>query len=165
MIPSRPNNSKTRYSVHCSAKSPLKSKAQLASQCKPYNLDHEPLDLVLQAPDLVHQVAGLVGGDAGSDDGSADAAGSAQGGLGGDVDVGDVLVLAEQRQVQEDGEGRGVGGEDDDLGDAAVERLGGLVGTLLQLLVVRCLLDDVEDLLAESCVGRGPGWRRCQEKY
>ena len=59
--------------------------------------------------------------------------------------------------MQEDGEGRGVGGEDDDLGDAAVERLGGLVGSLLQLLVVRRLLDDVEDLLAESCVGRGPG--------
>jgi hypothetical protein len=59
--------------------------------------------------------------------------------------------------VEKDGEGSGVGGEDDDLGDAAVESLGGLVGSLLQLLVVRGLLDDIEDLLAESCVGDGPG--------
>lgn len=59
--------------------------------------------------------------------------------------------------MEKDGEGSGVGGEDDDLGDAAVESLGGLVGSLLQLLVVRGLLDDIEDLLAESCVGDGPG--------
>lgn len=123
-------------------------------------LDHESLDLVLEAADLVHQVAGLVGGDAGGDDGTADATGTAQGSLGGHVDVGHVLVLAQQRQVQQDGERGGVGGQDDDLGDTAVQRLGGLVGALLQLLVVRRLLDDVEDLLAESCVGGGPGWKR-----
>jgi hypothetical protein len=35
-------------------------------------------------------------------------------------------------------------------------RLGGLVGSLLQLAVVGCLLDEIEDLLAESLVGLGP---------
>lgn len=61
--------------------------------------------------------------------------------------------------MQEDGERGGVGCEDDDLGDTAVEGLGGLVGALLQLLVVGGLLNDVEDLLGESGVGGGPGWR------
>lgn len=121
------------------------------------DLDHEPLDLVLQAADLVHQVAGLVGSDASGDDSTANTTGTAKGSLGGHIDVGHVLVLAQQRQVQQDGERSGVGSQDDDLGNTTVQRLGGLVGTLLQLLVVRRLLDNVEDLLAESCVGRGPG--------
>jgi hypothetical protein len=121
-------------------------------------LDHQSLDLVLEGADLVHEIGRLVGGDGGSDDGAGDAAGAAERRLGGDVDVGHVLVLAEEGKVQQDGEGRGVGGEDDDLGDAAVESLGRLVGALLQLAVVGCLLDDVEDLLGEGGVGDGPGW-------
>lgn len=44
--------------------------------------------------------------------------------LAGDVDIRGVLVLAEQGQVQEDGERAGVGGEDDQLGGAAVEGFG-----------------------------------------
>lgn len=60
--------------------------------------------------------------------------------------------------MEEDGERGGVGGEDDDLGDTAVERLGRLVGALLQLAVVAGLLDDVEDLLGEGRVGDGPSW-------
>lgn len=59
--------------------------------------------------------------------------------------------------MEQDGQRSGVGGEDDDLGDTAVQGLGGLVGAFLQLLVVGGLLDDVENLLAESCVGGGPG--------
>lgn len=70
--------------------------------------------------------------------------------------VGSVLVLAEKRQVEEDGQRGGVGGEDDDLRDTSVEGLGGLVGTLLQLAVVAGLLHEVEDLLGESLVGDGP---------
>lgn len=50
----------------------------------------------------------------------------------------------------------GVGSKDDNLGDTTVEGLGSLVGTLLQLAVVGSLLDEVEDLLAESLVGLGP---------
>lgn len=59
--------------------------------------------------------------------------------------------------MEQDGQRRCVGRQDDDLGDAAVEGLGGLVGSLLQLLVVLALLCEVEDLLAESRIGDGPG--------
>jgi hypothetical protein len=70
--------------------------------------------------------------------------------------VGSVLVLAEKRQVEEDGQRSSVGGEDDNLRDTSVEGLGGLVGTLLELAVVAGLLHKVEDLLGESLVGDGP---------
>ena len=43
--------------------------------------------------------------------------------------------------MEENLERLGVSREDDKLGDAAVEGLGGLVRALLQLLVVRRLLD------------------------
>ena len=43
------------------------------------------------------------------------------------------LVLAEQGQVEQNGQRLSVGSQDDELGDTAVQRLGGLVGTLLQL--------------------------------
>lgn len=58
--------------------------------------------------------------------------------------------------MEEDRKRGGVGGEDDDFRDTSVQGLGGLVGALLQLAGVRGLLDDVEDLLGESCVGDGP---------
>lgn len=47
--------------------------------------------------------------------------------------------------------------ENDDLGSTTVQGLGGFVGALLQLAVVRGLLDEVEDRLRESLVGDGPG--------
>lgn len=121
-------------------------------------LDHQSLDLVLESADLVHEIRRLVGGDAGRDDGAGDTAGAAERGLGGNVDIWHVLVLAEEGKVEEDGERGGVGREDDDLGDTTVEGLGRLVGTLLQLTVVAGLLDNVEDLLGEGRVGDGPSW-------
>lgn len=63
--------------------------------------------------------------------------------------------------MEEDGERGGVSGEDDDLGDTAVEGLGRLVGALLQLTVMAGLLDNVEDLLGEGRVGDGPSWEGC----
>ena len=62
--------------------------------------------------------------------------------------------------MEEDGEGSGVGCEDNDLGDSAVESLGRLVRTFLQLAVMAGLLDNVEDLLREGRVGDGPGCRK-----
>lgn len=88
------------------------------------NLNHQPLDLVFQAPNLSHQLAPLVGGDAGSDDGSADAACSPQRRLAGHIDVRHVLVFAQERQVQQDGQGRRVGRQDDDFRRSAVKGLG-----------------------------------------
>lgn len=123
-------------------------------------LDHKPLDLVLEGADLVHEIGGLVGGDGGGDDGAGDTAGTSESGLRWNVDVWDVLILAEEWEVEEDGQWSGVGSEDDDLGDSAVEGLGGLVGALLQLAVVGCLLDDIEDLLGKGRIGDWPCWEK-----
>lgn len=59
--------------------------------------------------------------------------------------------------MEENLEGLGVGGHDDELGDTTVEGLGGLVGSLLELAVVRRLLNKIEDLLGEGGIGQGEG--------
>lgn len=51
------------------------------------------------------------------------------------------------------------GSKDDDLRGTTVQRLGGFVGTFLQLAVMRRLLDEIENGLRESLVGDGPGWK------
>lgn len=45
--------------------------------------------------------------------------------LAGDVDVRSVLVLAEQRKMEQDRQRRGISREDDELGSTTVESLGG----------------------------------------
>ena len=97
---------------------------------RPFNninhaLDHEPLNLVLDGPDLSHEVASLVGGDASSDHRTRDTSRAAQGELAGDEDVAGVLVLTQERDVEQNGERGGVGREDDQLGSTAIEGLGG----------------------------------------
>jgi len=120
-------------------------------------LDQQPLNLILNSPNLRLELTGLITRNTGGDDAPAHAAGTAEGDLARDEDVGDVFVLAEQRKVQQDLERLGVGGHDDELADSAVQRLGGLVGALLELAVVRRLLDYVQDLLRERRVGEGEG--------
>lgn len=110
-------------------------------------LDQQGLDLVLDGVDLVLDGRTVVGGDRGSNNGSRDTTGSTKGSLGGHKHVGDVLVLAQQRKVQENLDGLGVGSHDDELGDTSVKSLGGLVGTLLQLLDTLGLLHKVKNLL------------------
>lgn len=83
-------------------------------------------------------------------------ASTAEGNLGGHVNVRGVLVLAQQRDVQEDGKRSGVGGEHDNLGGSTVESFGSLVGTLLELAVVGSRLDQIQDLLRHGGVGDGP---------
>ena len=60
-------------------------------------------------------------------------------------------------------EGLGVGGEDDEFRDAAVQRLRGFVRALLQLLVVLC---DAERsrVARERREGRHVGQRDCEAK-
>jgi hypothetical protein len=50
-----------------------------------------------------------------------------------DKDVGDVFVLAEKRDVEEDLQGLGISSENNELGLTSVEGLGGLVGALSHL--------------------------------
>lgn len=68
------------------------------------------------------------------------------------------LILAQERQVKKNLNGLGIGGHDDELGNTTVEGLGGLVSTLLELLVVRSLLDQVHDGVGKSGIGKGPGF-------
>ena len=82
---------------------------------RPVSLDEELLDGVLEGVDLGLELGSLVGGDGAGDDGSRDAARAAERLLGGDEDVGHVLVLGEEGEVEEDLEGLGVGGEDHEL--------------------------------------------------
>ena len=130
----------------------------LFALCKVDNLDQELLDLELDGQNLGLEVRALVGGDGGSNDGARDTAGATEGSLGGDKDIGDVLVLAEERQVEQNLNGLGVGGHDDELGNTTVEGLGSLVGSLLELLVVGGLLDQIHDRVGESSIGKGPGF-------
>lgn len=58
--------------------------------------------------------------------------------------------------MQQDSKRARVRCEDDKLADSSVERLGRLVGSLLELAVVGGLLDEVEDFLRKSLVGLGP---------
>ena len=95
--------------------------------------------------------------DGGRDHGPRHAARSAQSLLGLDEDVGHVLVLAQEGDVEEDLQRLGVGGHDDELGDAAVEGLGGLIGALTQLVVVGGLLHEVEDFRGQALVGQRVG--------
>ena len=141
-------------------------------------LDHQTLDLVTDGANLGVQVTGLVGGDGTGDDRAGDTSGTTEGHLGGNVDVGNVLVLTEKGQVKDDGKGGGVGSQDNQVGGTTVthlamailnidrmglvylpvQALGGLVSTLLQLTNVTSLLDEVEKGLRQSLVGDGPGY-------
>lgn len=120
-------------------------------------LDGKTLDLVAEGLDLARELAGLVGVDGRGNDGAADAAGAAEQRLAGDVDVGRALVLAQQRDVQQDRERLRVGGQDGNLAGAAVQRLGHLVGALFGLANVRRRLQEVENLLGQGGVGQRPG--------
>ena len=57
--------------------------------------------------------------------------------------------------MEEDFEGGGVGSQDDELRDSTVQGLGGLVRSLLKLLVVGRLLHKVEESHGELGLGEG----------
>ncbi len=63
------------------------------------DLDSQPFNLVPYGPDLRCQVAGVVGRDASCNDRTADAAGSSKLHLTRHEYVGNVLVLAEERDM------------------------------------------------------------------
>lgn len=107
--------------------------------------------------DLALELARLVRGHAAGDDRARHAAGAAEGDFRGDKDVGHVLVLAQQGQVQHDLNRLDVRGHHNELADTTVERLGRLVRTLLQLLVVRSLLHQIKDLVGKRSIGEGEG--------
>lgn len=121
-------------------------------------LDDETLDLILDVIDLALQLAAIIASNRAGNNRSAHTTSPPKSSLAGDKHIRDILILTEQRQVQDDLEGLGVGGHHDELGDAAIQGLGGLVGTLAELLVVTGLLDQIQDRVGEAGVGEGGGF-------
>jgi hypothetical protein len=99
-------------------------------------LDHQSLDAVLQLSDCGHQIAALIRCDAGCNHRSAHSAGASEGRLAIDVDIGYVLVLSKQWQVEQNGERGGIGSENDEFSRSTVQSLSGFVGALFELSVV-----------------------------
>lgn len=118
-------------------------------------LNEKLLNLELHAVDRTLELTGLVGSDRGGDDGTRNAAGTAERNLAGNEDVRDVLVLAEEGKMEQDFNRLGVGRHDNHLTDSAVQGLGGLVCSLLCLLVVRGLLNEIEQGYGKLGVGEG----------
>jgi len=118
-------------------------------------LKKELLDVLLDGEDLWLDLASLVLGHARRDHGTGDATSPAKSLLGANEDVGNVLVLAEQGDVQQDLERLAVGGKHHELGLATVQSLGRLICPLAQLLVIGSLLDKIEDLGGERLLSQG----------
>jgi hypothetical protein len=74
---------------------------------------------------------------------SGHSTGSSQGHLRGHIDVGHVLILAEEWKMKKNSERARVGGKDNQFADAAVECLGRLVGAFLKLPVMCGLLHEI----------------------
>lgn len=123
-------------------------------------LDGKSLDLVAKSLDLASKLTRLVGVDRGSNHGATNTAGTAEHVLARDVDVGSTLVFAQEGDVQKNGEGLGVGGENGDFAGSAVQGLGDFVGTLLGLADVRGRLQKIEDLLSKGGISQRPGCRK-----
>lgn len=87
--------------------------------------DEEPLDGRLQGLDLRPELRALFNGDGGGDDGPGHATRATQGLLGAHEDVRDVLVLAQQRQVEDDLQRLCVRRHHDELRDPTVQGFGG----------------------------------------
>lgn len=79
----------------------------------------------------------------GSNDRPGDTTSSTQGLLGPNEHVGNILILAQQRDVEQNLQGLAVGGQNDKLCLSSVQSLGSLVGSLPELLVVAGLLNQV----------------------
>jgi len=69
-------------------------------------------------------------------------------------DVGHVLVLAEQRQMEDNLQRLRVRRHDDEFGDTTIQRLGRLVSAFLELLVVAGLLDQFENIFGQLRIGQ-----------
>lgn len=88
------------------------------------DLDGKSLDLLLESLDLARKLRQLVGADAGGNNGPAHTASTSKQSLAGDINVRDALVFADEGDVEDDGEGLGVGSKDGKLASTTVDGLG-----------------------------------------
>jgi hypothetical protein len=72
--------------------------------------------------------------------------------------VRDILILAKKRQVKKDLDRFRIRCQDDQLTDTAVQRLGGLIGSLFDLFVVGCLLDEIQQSDRKIGIGKREGF-------
>lgn len=89
------------------------------------SLNQQLLNLVDHGSDLRLQLRTVVGQNGGGDDGTRHTTGTSEGSLGRNKDVRHVLVFAQQRQMEKNGQRFSVGSHDDQLGNTTVEGLGG----------------------------------------
>lgn len=68
--------------------------------------------------------------------------------------VGHVLVLTQQWQMEKNLNRLGIGRHDNQLRQITIQSLGGLIGTLPDLLVIGGLLNDVQDLGGQDLVSK-----------
>ena len=108
--------------VHGSPKTSTSTTAKKISKSS-VNLDGQPFDLVTHRLDRPSQLTALVGRNAGCNHRARDSAGSSQRRLARQKYVRNSLVLAEKRDMQEDFDGSGVGAQQGNFANAAVEGL------------------------------------------
>ena len=97
--------------------------------------------------------------DSDSDNVSGHTASSAEIGLLSDINIWDVLILAEEWQVEDDLEWLGVSGENNKVSASSVQGFGSLVGSLLQKLEVLGLIQKIKNLLLHVVVSLWPSSR------
>ena len=97
--------------------------------------------------------------DGHSDDVSRNTAGSAEVGLLSDINIWDVLIFAEEWQVEDDLKWLGVSSEDNEVSASSVQGFGSLVGSLLQKLEVLGLIQEIKNLLLHVVVSLWPSSR------
>jgi hypothetical protein len=108
------------------------------------------LDLSIECRAFIRQ-------DGAGDDRAGYTTSTTKSNFGGNEYIGDILVLTKERKMKKNLERFSVSSHDDDVRDTAVQSLGGLVGTFLELLVVGCALDKVHESYGELRISEGVG--------
>jgi len=124
------------------------------------NLDKELFNLDLHTLNGALQLTSFVGGDTASDDGATDTTGPSKSNLTRNENIWYVLIFTEKRKVEQDLNGLSIGSHDDHLGDTTIESLGSFVRSLLGLLVVGGLLDQIEEGDGKVGISEGEGFLR-----
>merc|ERR1711981_224462 len=122
------------------------------------HLDQQALNLISERLDLRLQLRTLVHSDGRGDDRSRHTTCTAECLLGRHEHVWHVLVLTQQRKVQQNLERLSIRREHHELANTTVQRLGRLVGALAKLFVVGGLLCQVKDLTGHLRVREGEGF-------
>mmetsp|Transcript_32272 Transcript_32272/g.50042 ORF Transcript_32272/g.50042 Transcript_32272/m.50042 type:complete len:195 (+) Transcript_32272:80-664(+) len=109
------------------------------------SLHQELFDLDFHTVDCRPELRGFVGGNGTGNHGARYTTGAPKGNLTRNKDVRNILIFTQEWQVKKNFDGLGIGSHDDELGDSSIQGLGGFVSTLLGLLVVGGLLDQVQE--------------------